>query len=257
MLRAAGDPRTPGQIMADTLVQRLTGQATATDVPVELNLIITDQALFGTPPFDTEPADTGPTSTDTGPASTGAEPTAAGEPEAAAADPQSSDGCDEPAVLSGYGPLPAPLAREWLATSTAPVWLRRLYRAPDTGQLIAMDSRRRCFTPAQRKFIQIRDQVCRTPWCEALIRHTDHIQPANHHGPTEVNNGQGYCQACNHTKQAPGWHTRPNRMPGPHTVDITTPTGHRHQSRAPDPPGTARKQTEPNAPVADLIWLAA
>jgi hypothetical protein len=239
-LRAAGDPRTPGQIMADTLVQRLTGQTTATDVPVELNLIITDQTLFSGRPGEADTADAEP-------ADTAAEP-GSGQP----------GGGDEPAVLSGYGPLPAPLAREWLATSTAPVWLRRLFREPGTGELIAMDSRRRCFTPAQRKFIQIRDQVCRTPWCEAPIRHTDHIQPANHGGPTEVSNGQGYCQACNHTKQAPGWHTRPNRMPGPHTVDITTPTGHRYRSRAPDPPGTARKQqTEPNAPVADLIWPAA
>jgi hypothetical protein len=106
-----------------------------------------------------------------------------------------------------------------------------------------MDSRRRCFTPTQRRFIQIRDQTCRTPWCDAPIRHTDHITPANHHGPTQVNNGQGYCQACNHTKQAPGWHTHVAPGPGPHTVQITTPTGHRYQSRAPDPPATTSPET--------------
>ena len=52
-LTATGDPRSRGQIMADTLVQRLTGQTTATDVPVEVNLIITDDTLLAHGP---EPA---------------------------------------------------------------------------------------------------------------------------------------------------------------------------------------------------------
>jgi hypothetical protein len=56
-----------------------------------------------------------------------------------------------------------------------------------------------------------------------------------------VRNGQGYCQACNHAKQAPGWRTRTDPEPGPHTVDITTPTGHHYRSRAPDPPRTAHE----------------
>ncbi len=46
-LRAQGDERSLGQIMADTLVQRLTGQAAAAAVPVEINLVMTDAALFG------------------------------------------------------------------------------------------------------------------------------------------------------------------------------------------------------------------
>jgi len=45
--RAAGDSRTRGQIMADTLVERLTGQQTATGVPVEVSLVMTDTTLFG------------------------------------------------------------------------------------------------------------------------------------------------------------------------------------------------------------------
>ena len=46
-LRAAGDERSRGQIMADTLVERITGQATAEAVPVEIRLVMTDQALVG------------------------------------------------------------------------------------------------------------------------------------------------------------------------------------------------------------------
>ena len=44
--RAQGDPRTRGQIMADTLVERITGQTTAAGVPVEINLVMTDQTMF-------------------------------------------------------------------------------------------------------------------------------------------------------------------------------------------------------------------
>ncbi|HEX6197333.1 MAG TPA: hypothetical protein VFZ37_15570, partial [Jiangellaceae bacterium] len=51
---AAGDERTRDQIMADTLVERLTGQATADSVDAEIALIMTEGALFD---GDTEPAE--------------------------------------------------------------------------------------------------------------------------------------------------------------------------------------------------------
>ena len=45
-LRAAGDPRSRGQIMADTLYQRLTGHAVAAGVPVEVHLVMTEDTLL-------------------------------------------------------------------------------------------------------------------------------------------------------------------------------------------------------------------
>jgi hypothetical protein len=47
-LKAAGDARTESQIMADLFVQRLTGQATAEAVPVEIGLVMTPDTLLGT-----------------------------------------------------------------------------------------------------------------------------------------------------------------------------------------------------------------
>lgn len=118
-----------------------------------------------------------------------------------------------------------------------PVWLRRLYTAPGTGELVAMDSRARLFPPGLRRFLQARDDLCRTPYCDAPIRHYDHVLAYHNNGPTSGANGQGLCEACNHTKEAPGWKAR--TVPGPrHTVRITTPTGHAYQSTAPPPPGT-------------------
>ena len=44
--RSSGDPRGLGQVMADTLVERLTGQASAESVPVAVQLVVSDDALL-------------------------------------------------------------------------------------------------------------------------------------------------------------------------------------------------------------------
>ena len=189
--RAAGDPRTRSQIMADTLVERLTGQATAESTPVEVAMIVTDQTLLG--------------------------------------------GGDEPGHLDGYGPVPAPVVRQ-LTRDADRVWLRRLFTNPTDGSLVAMDSKARLFEGQLRRFVILRDQICRNPWCDAPIRHVDHLTRAADGGETSADNGQGLCEACNYAKESPGWRT--HRVEGPrHPIELTTPTGHRYRSRAPDPPG--------------------
>lgn len=45
--RAAGDARGKGQIMADTFVTRVTGQSSPEAVPVEVQVVISDEALLG------------------------------------------------------------------------------------------------------------------------------------------------------------------------------------------------------------------
>ncbi len=45
--KATGDERTKDQIKADTLVERITGQATAAAIPVEVQLVMTSDALLG------------------------------------------------------------------------------------------------------------------------------------------------------------------------------------------------------------------
>jgi hypothetical protein len=46
-MRATGDPRTRGQIMTQTLVERVTGLSYADDVDVELNLVLDAETLLG------------------------------------------------------------------------------------------------------------------------------------------------------------------------------------------------------------------
>ncbi len=43
---AAGDARSRCQIMADTLVERVTGRTVADPAPIQVNLVMTDQALL-------------------------------------------------------------------------------------------------------------------------------------------------------------------------------------------------------------------
>jgi hypothetical protein len=142
-------------------------------------------------------------------------------------------GSETPAHVDGYGPVPAPVAREWLADPDAKVWIRGLYARAGDHALVGMDSARRRFAGNLRRFIAIRDQRCRTPWCDAPIRHTDHAERHADGGPTSVENSQGLCEACNHAKEAPGWSTR-LREDG--SVETTTSTGRSYRSPVPRPP---------------------
>jgi hypothetical protein len=198
---ATGDSRTRDQIMADTLVARITGQTTAADVNIELQLMMPLDSLINP---------------------------------------------DNPkaAVITGYGPLPAELAREILASSQGRKWWRRLFTATSntsTGSLpiVGGDPTRRYFDGWLAKLIRLRDQTCRDPYCDAPIRHLDHIIRYTDGGPTILVNGRGICERGNQVREMPGWHINvidSGMLGRPHTIHITTPTGHHYLSRAPDPP---------------------
>src|SRR3984885_8352512 len=97
-----------------------------------------------------------------------------------------------------------------------------------------MESRARLFPKGLAAFIDLRDDTCRTPYCDAPIRHHDHAQPKHRGGPTTAINGLGDCEGCNYTKEAPGWNvTTAVDDHGTHTAEFTTPTGAQHRSNAP------------------------
>ncbi|MEW1982104.1 DUF222 domain-containing protein [Citricoccus sp. NPDC079358] len=137
------------------------------------------------------------------------------------------DGDPTSGWLPGQGPIPAEQARQMVADPEAEVFLRRLFTAPESGQLVAMDSKARVFPPLLRRMLVLRDDVCRTPWCEAPIRHADHVKPHSEGGPTGFNNGSGLCARCNYTKQNAGWRHEAT----PDGLDVITPTGHRYGNR--------------------------
>lgn len=198
---ATGDSRTRDQIMADTLVERLTGQARAIDVSVELQLLMPVDAL---------------TSPDSG----------------------------RMANLSGCGPLPADLAREFITNSEGRKSWRRLFTAPTggtgrVGPVVVGGARRRRFDGWLADLIRLRDSTCRDPYCDAAIRHVDHVDRWSSGGQTTLANGRGVCERGNYVRELPGWEVtlvRSGLDGTPHTTVTTTPTGHRYLSRAPDPP---------------------
>ena len=194
------DGRARNQVMADTLVERVTGASAATATPIAVNLGLSDDTLLGG---------------------------------------------SEPAHVEGYGPIPAGIARDLvkaaLDDAESRATLRKLYIKPATGALVAMESKARIFPKGLAKFIGIRDQRCRTPYCDAPIRHTDHARPDSDGGPTSALNGEGLCEACNYAKQAPGWQVDTSiDENGAHTTKLTTPTGAHHHSKAPPQPRPLR-----------------
>jgi hypothetical protein len=136
--------------------------------------------------------------------------------------------------VEGHGPVPGDLIRQWIADNLdagVGAWLRRVYEEPSTGNLVATDSRATVFQGRLAEFLRLRDRVCRTAGCGAPIRHADHVVPRARGGPTTEDDGQCLCEMCNYAKEADGWTAR--TIPGPrHTVEITTPTGHRYTSTA-------------------------
>ena len=98
------DDRSRGQVMADTLVERITARPAEEPEPVAVNLVLSDETLLG--------------------------------------------GGDAAALIAGYGPIPAAVARGLVSSAVADnrskATLRRLYRHPRSGALVAMESRSPC-----------------------------------------------------------------------------------------------------------------
>jgi hypothetical protein len=146
---------------------------------------------------------------------------------------------DEPGQVVGHGPVPASVARALVARSVQHVAssIQRLFHAPASGALIAMESASSLFRGSLGEFLTLRDQQCRTPFCDAPIRHLDHVRGRRSGGETSADNGAGLCEACNYAKELPGWRHEPVSDPVAVTeIVLTTPTGHEHRSRAPDTP---------------------
>ncbi|MFD7307407.1 DUF222 domain-containing protein [Promicromonospora sp. NPDC059942] len=202
--KAGGDERGTGQIMADTLIERVTVREPghAGDVPVTINLLVSDETLLA--------------------------------------------GGGQPAVMvegapAGAGVIPAPVARNLAAHAidTDTAWLRSIYVNPH-GRLLATTSTSRFHPQGLAALLRAREQgICATTWCDAPIRHTDHVIPHSEGGSTSLDNGQGLCARCNHAKQAPGWQQKATQLDGRHAVETVTPTGHTYVSVAPTPPTPA------------------
>ena len=185
--------RSRGQIMADKLVERVTGQAVASEVHVEVQILVPLDALI---------------------------------------DPNSP----LPAEFPGHGPLPADPV---LTGEGCTAWRRLITR---DGVIIGGDSRRRNFDGNLARFIRARDgNRCTEPYCDAPIRHLDHIERWSDGGRTEFDNGRGLCEFHNYVREGRDWRVRREG----NTITTTTPTGTRvHNTSSGPQPGKHLRSAE-------------
>ncbi len=177
-----GDGRGRGQVMADTLYERITGRPAQAPVPVAVNLVMADTTLFG--------------------------------------------GDDCPGRVTGYGPVPAVVLRDAGHDAhrsrgenhAAPALPPPPQRAVGRDGIAGADLPQRV-GPLHR--------VAGSDLPHPLLQRPDpphrprHPRPPG--GPTTARNGLGECEACNYTKEAPGWTVSTSDTHGAHTAAIPHP----------------------------------
>ena len=191
---AAGDTRTRDQIMADTLVERVTGQARAADVNVEVGIVLPVDALL---------------------------------------DPDAGGAAD----ITGLRPDPRRdrPRRCWL---TPGVDAGGGACSPPPLAWSAADPRRRCFDGVLAHLIRIRDGGrCRDPFCDAPIRHLDHIHPHRAAAPPAWPTGAECAPAATTFARCPAGGSSSSTTA---TVDIRTPSAPPRQPDTPTSAGQAR-----------------
>ncbi len=249
--RAAGDGRTRGQVMADALVAAVLGnRQDASQAPGRAGSVADSVAARAGTWGDT----VAPTAPMAPVVPVAVQVTLS---DATLLNLPGEEG-DEPGWVSppGVAPVPPPAddVRDLIARASEEglANLRRLYADPD-GHLVAMESRSRTFPAGLAQFLAVRDRSCRRPYCDAPVRHRDHVHPWADGGQTAAVNGQGLCEACNQAKQATGWTTEVTGA-DPHEVETTTPTGHRHRSRAPGLPPPQDHRTRLDLFIAQVTY---
>ena len=211
--KATGDERTKAQIKADTLVQRVTGQTTATAIPVEVQLVMTSDALLGRSEEPAQLPGHGPL----------------------------------PAFLARRI-----ITRDPDATA-ARVWVRRLLTDPIDDTVATIDTKRRRFDGALAVLINARDQVCRDPYCSRphpRPRPPPHLRDRwAHHSrqrhralPTRQPGRPNPRLAHHRHRHTPGRH-HPHRTPlrHPTTTRPRTPTTQNRQARRTTPPSRLKQ----------------
>ena len=110
---------------------------------------------------------------------------------------------ENPAQLTGYGPIPASLARELAADGN---W-QRFITDPRSGELL--DLGRKSYRPSQYlvDFLLARDRTCRFPGCRYPAHRSDidHVTPWDEGGKTTPENLGALCRRHHRLKTHGGW----------------------------------------------------
>ena len=130
---------------------------------------------------------------------------------------------ENPAELSGYGPIPASIARALAADGK---W-RKFITDPGSGNLL--DCGRESYLPPQPlvDFLTARDRICRFPGCSqpARVGDIDHAKSWETGGETTLGNLGFLCRRHHRLKTHGGWKLESNRDG---SCTWTSPAGKRY-----------------------------
>ncbi|MDQ0120330.1 hypothetical protein J2T22_003529 [Pseudarthrobacter defluvii] len=140
---------------------------------------------------------------------------------------------DEPAVLDGFGPIPASMARKLVADGAESFY--RVLIDPRDGAPLEIGRKNYRLTEAIKRWIRMRDAKCTFPGCANRTpdNETDHLQAWQHGGATNVGNLAQLCPKHHRLKHHSQWTPDPankNEPPG-----WTSPTGRHYNPEHPDP----------------------
>jgi hypothetical protein len=211
---AAGDPRTPGQLRADTLVDRILGRTPNPTGPGSGG-----GCGCGCPNHPTDTLGRG-----------GGGRGGGAHVQVTLALSTLTGLDDQPGELAGYGPIPASMARD-IAARPDSVWHRLV--TDDHGRLL--DYGRTTYRPpaALADHVRAFDQRCVFPGCTRRAQDCDldHLTSWFDGGQTNPDNLAAECPRHHQMKHEHGWSVE--RLPDG-TVRWTSPTGH-HYHRPLDP----------------------
>ena len=135
---------------------------------------------------------------------------------------------DEPAMLDGYGPIPASMARNLVADGASS--FHRVLTDPRDGAPLEIGRDSYRIPPALRRWLRMRDGKCPFPGCsnQSLDNEADHLLAWADGGTTGISNLGQPCPKHHRLKHTTGW------TPTTATKDAppgwTSPTGRHYQS---------------------------
>ncbi|MEV4989115.1 HNH endonuclease signature motif containing protein [Pseudarthrobacter sp. LMD1-1-1.1] len=130
---------------------------------------------------------------------------------------------DEPAVLDGFGPIPASMARKLVADGADSFY--RVLIDPRDGAPLEIGRKNYRLTEAIKRWIRLRDAKCTFPGCTNRTpdNETDHLQAWQHGGTTNVSNLAQLCPKHHRLKHHSQWTPDPATSKEP--PGWTSPTG--------------------------------
>ncbi len=137
---------------------------------------------------------------------------------------------DDPAELTGYGPIPAEMARRIAADGT---W-RRLLIDPANGVVLEASTTRHDPGVLVTETLLARHPVCAWPGCNRTSRECDrdHATPFAQSGQTTLTGLVPYCEYHHVIKDTKAWGWKTTAHPDG-SVTLTTPSGHRYTTVPP------------------------